>query len=159
MRFQRSGYEASRHVHGQRHQSATRRRRGPTARGAPCTTGASSQKTEHQSWRTATVQKTNASSIGRCGWAWVRLGGDDMGIFEDKCGPLRGRRQTNSRAEVRALLDCLKSIAGPLPFWTVSEIAFKGWASRFGRPADAGAIGDLWKEIGRELHRRGPADE
>ena len=98
----------------------------------------------------------------RCGWGWA-LVRDVNGIHTVAAaasGPLPGPRQTNNRAELAAFISALQCTAGPMEFWTDSEILCKGWRNRrYEKRNYAKGNGDLWRTIGKELQERGGRDE
>ncbi|CAK0792836.1 unnamed protein product [Prorocentrum cordatum] len=99
----------------------------------------------------------------RCGWSWVML--DTRGRTRDfptwaaKFGPLPGSRQSNNRAELWSLINCLEPTCGGMTFWTDSEITLVGWHARRDERPEGAANCDLWRRVRRAIAERGGGRE
>ena len=96
---------------------------------------------------------TRDPRLRRCGWAWVELqecdGSPTTLLHRIKCAPLHGMRQTVNRAELYALLDCLRSTQGSVTFVSDSAYVVNGFAKLSARASkfNPKSHRDLWSAL------------
>ena len=105
-------------------------------------------------------KQTSDRRYRRCGWSWVCLQQQNgWNIRAAQYGPLPGRRQTNNRAELWAVLQAIRSTTGPLTIYTDSDVTIQGWQKELHlRHGQRRKNADIWDLIYVALCERAPAE-